>query len=83
LIQNYKLNSTRFDLRTKVVNPVNPAHICSPFKESAFNPYETYISTIAQEKKEQARIPRAHGYGQRTQGFGKPQEKRPQETYRF
>jgi len=37
-----------------------------PFvKKIAVNHYETYISTFAQEKKEQARFPRADGNSQR------------------
>jgi hypothetical protein len=66
------------------VNPRNPNHLCTPLlRNSRKNDYETHISTFAQKKKEQARLPRAHGNSQWPQGIGEPQEKGPQETYRF
>jgi len=69
------------------VNPRNPIHLCTPLlrnsRKKTTIEHETYISTFAQKKKKQARLPRAHGNCQWPQGISKPQKKRPQETYRF
>jgi len=62
------------------VNPINLAHLCTPLTRNSVKKYitdETYISTFAQEKKEQARIPRAYGNSQWSQSIGKPQKERP------
>lgn len=78
------LGTTKGILICVFVNPTNPVHLCTPLiRNSRKNDYETHIPTFDQKKKEQARLPRAHGIGQWTQSFSKPQEERPQETYRF
>jgi hypothetical protein len=45
--------------------------------------YGTYLSTIEEEEKKQARIPRENGLGEWPPGIGVAQEERQKETDRF
>jgi hypothetical protein len=62
----------------------NPEHLCSPFNKGALiSFYETYLPAFQEEKKEQARFPRAHGICEWTQSVGKPQKKWQKEADSF